>query len=186
MSVWFGWLVCVKWHGVLEGCRNISKINRPHTQPWTQEWMSQLPRHLFAKPPRKNVCQDAAKIIEPKLDDTQCGVFVAVFAAQNKFPHFVTKTTGLKPVKPGMTSNFSESRDPSYVCSAMCPKCLRKERQTKSFRLQSTRHSQESGPKFAQGPGGVITSLTLFGPVLVWSQQNYLKLVLIVRYCESS
>jgi len=35
--------------------------------------MNQLPRHLFAKPPRKSVCQDAVKIIEPKLDNTQCG-----------------------------------------------------------------------------------------------------------------
>jgi len=33
--------------------------------------MNQLPRHLFAKPPRKCVCQDG-KIIEPKLDDIQC------------------------------------------------------------------------------------------------------------------
>ena len=32
--------------------------------------MNQLPWHLFAKPPRKSVYQDAAKIIEPKLDDT--------------------------------------------------------------------------------------------------------------------
>ena len=35
--------------------------------------MNQLPRHLFAQSPRKSVCQDAAKIIEPKLDNTQCG-----------------------------------------------------------------------------------------------------------------
>ena len=35
--------------------------------------MKKLPRHLFAKPPKKSVCQDAAKVIEPKLDDTQCG-----------------------------------------------------------------------------------------------------------------
>jgi len=35
--------------------------------------MNQLPRHLFAKPPKKSVCYDAAKIIEPKLDYTQCG-----------------------------------------------------------------------------------------------------------------
>jgi len=34
--------------------------------------MNQLPRHLFAKLPRKSACQDG-KIIEPKLDDTQCG-----------------------------------------------------------------------------------------------------------------
>jgi len=28
--------------------------------------------------------------------------------------YFVTKSTGLIPVKPGMSSNFSETRDPSY------------------------------------------------------------------------
>jgi len=34
--------------------------------------MNQLPRHLFAKPRKKSVCHDAAKIIiEPKLDNTQ-------------------------------------------------------------------------------------------------------------------
>jgi len=35
--------------------------------------MNQLPRHLFAWSPSKSVCQDAAKIIEPKLDHTQSG-----------------------------------------------------------------------------------------------------------------
>ena len=35
--------------------------------------MNQPPRHLFSKPPNGSACQDAAKIIEPKLDDTQCG-----------------------------------------------------------------------------------------------------------------
>jgi len=34
--------------------------------------MDQLPGDLFAKPPRKRVCQDG-KIIEPKLGDIQCG-----------------------------------------------------------------------------------------------------------------
>jgi len=47
-------------------------------------------------------------------------------------------------------------------------------------------HTQESGPEFVQGPDGVTTSPTLLGPVLVWSQQNYLKLLLIVRYFWSS
>jgi len=47
-------------------------------------------------------------------------------------------------------------------------------------------HPQESGPKFVQGPGGVTASLTLLGTVLVWSQQNYLIFLLIVRYFESS
>jgi len=44
------------------------------------------------------------------------------------------------------------------------------------------KHQRQSGPKFVQGPGDVTTSPTLLGPVLVWSQQNYLKLLLIVRY----
>jgi len=43
-------------------------------------------------------------------------------------------------------------------------------------------HPRENGPEVVQGPGGVTTSLTVFGPVLVWSQQNYLKFLLIVRY----
>jgi len=32
-----------------------------------------------------------------------------------------------------------------------------------------------------QGAGGVTTSPTLLGPVMAWSQQNYLKILLIVR-----
>jgi len=53
--------------------------------------------------------------------------------------HFVTKTTGLKYLRPRMSSHISESRYPSYVSSAMCPDCPRKEWRTKSsFKLQST------------------------------------------------
>ena len=43
---------------------------------------------------------------------------------------------------------------------------------------------QESCPEVVQGPG-VNTSPTLLGPVLVWSQYNYLKLLLTVGYFES-
>jgi len=55
------------------------------------------------------------------------------------------KSTGLKFVKPRMSSHFSESGDPSYVSSAVYPKCPKKEWQTKSFRLQST--PTGNGPK---------------------------------------
>jgi len=51
--------------------------------------------------------------------------------------HFVTKSTGLKSVKPSMSSHFPESIDPRYVNSTMGPKCPRKEWRTKSLRLQS-------------------------------------------------
>ena len=47
-------------------------------------------------------------------------------------------------------------------------------------------HPQESGPEVVQGPGGVTSSPTLLGPVLVWSQQNYLKFLLIVRFSKFS
>jgi len=84
--------------------------------------------------------------------------------------HFATRCSAVKFVKPWMSNHFSESRDPSYVGSAMCPEFPRKDLRGKSYRL----HPKESGPEVDQGPGGVITSPTLLGPVLVWSQQNYL------------
>ena len=88
--------------------------------------------------------------------------------------HFVKKSTGLKPVKPRMPSHFSESRDPNYrPCVQNVP--------GKNFSGYSL-HPRESGPKFVQRPGSVTISPTLLGPVLVWSQQNYLILLLIVRY----
>jgi len=39
---------------------------------------------------------------------------------------FVTKTTGLKSAKPGMSSHFSEPTDPTYNSLVMCPEYLRK------------------------------------------------------------
>ena len=54
--------------------------------------------------------------------------------------HFVTKSTGVKSVWPGTSSHFFESRDPSYVSSAMYPECVRKEWRTKSFGIQSNVH----------------------------------------------
>ena len=86
--------------------------------------------------------------------------------------------------KASISSHFPQWLDPSYVNSAMCPNCPRKEWRTMSFRLSL--HPRESGPKFVQGPGGVTTSPTLLGPFLVWSQQNYLRFLLIARYFESS
>ena len=72
-------------------------------------------------------------------------------------------------------------RDPSCAGSAMSPECPRKDWRGKSC----WPHPRESGPEVVQGPGGVTASPTLLGPVLVQSQQNYLKL-LTVRYFGSS
>jgi len=58
---------------------------------------------------------------------------------------FVTKSKGLRSIKPGMSSPFSESREPMYVSSAMCPQCSRKEWWNKSFGLQSTPTGKWSG-----------------------------------------
>jgi len=45
-------------------------------------------------------------------------------------------------------------------------------------------HPRESGQEVVQEPGGVTTCPTLVRPVIVWSQQYYLKLLLTVRYSE--
>jgi len=74
--------------------------------------------------------------------------------------HFVTKCTAVKFVKSWISSRFSpESRDPSYVGSATCPECPKKDWRGKSGCL----HPRESGPEVVQGPGGVITFPTLHG-----------------------
>ena len=52
--------------------------------------------------------------------------------------HGVTKCTGLKSGKPSMSNHFPVSIDPSYVSSAICRKCCRKQWRTKSIRLQTT------------------------------------------------
>jgi len=63
----------------------------------------------------------------------------------------------------------------------MCPEWLRKIWRDMSCWL----HPRDSGPEVVQGPGGVTTSPTLLGPVLVWSQRNYQRLLLAVRCLES-
>jgi len=47
-------------------------------------------------------------------------------------------------------------------------------------------HPRESGRDFVHGPGGVSKSPTLLGPVLVWSQRNYHRLLKTLRYFEAS
>jgi len=47
-------------------------------------------------------------------------------------------------------------------------------------------YTRESGPDVVQGPSGLATSPTLLGTVLVRSQQNYLRLLLTVRYSKFS
>ena len=65
--------------------------------------------------------------------------------------------------------------------SAMCPECPTKDWWRKSCCL----NPRESDPDVVQGPVGLTTSPTLLGPILMWSQQNYLKLLLIARYSKS-
>ena len=47
-------------------------------------------------------------------------------------------------------------------------------------------HPRERDPDVVQGVGGMTTSPTLIGPDMVWSQQNYLRLLFVVRYFETS
>jgi len=54
---------------------------------------------------------------------------LGVTLRDKKHRYEIRKAQDVKP--------FSESRDPNYIRSAMCPKCPRKEWRTKSFGLQS-------------------------------------------------
>ena len=45
---------------------------------------------------------------------------------------------------------------------------------------------RESSPEINEGAGGMTAYLTLLGLVLVWNQQNYMRLLKTVRYFESS
>ena len=47
-------------------------------------------------------------------------------------------------------------------------------------------HPLESGSEVDEWSDGSITSPTFPGPALVWSQQNYQKLLVTVKYFESS
>jgi len=49
------------------------------------------------------------------------------FCEEFTMRHFLQKCAVVKFVKKWRSSHFSESRDPSYVGSAMCPECLRKD-----------------------------------------------------------
>jgi len=62
------------------------------------------------------------------------------------------------------------------IGSAMCPESPRKNWRDKSCWLHRRESSRE-----VQGPGGVTTSPTLLGSVLVWTEGNFLRLLLIVR-----
>jgi len=86
---------------------------------------------------------------------------------------FATNCAAVKFVKAPMSSCTSYVlRDLSYVDSAICSECPRKDWRGKSFWI----HPQESGAKVDQGPGGEITSPTSLGPVLVLESAKLLEI----------
>ena len=68
-----------------------------------------------------------------------------------------------------MSNHFFESRDTSYVSLPLVQNIPGKNAELTP--PGNSLHPSESRPKFVQGPGGVTTSLTLLGPILVWSSQ---------------
>jgi len=81
-----------------------------------------------------------------------------------------------------MSNHFSKLRDQNCVSSALYPECPAEDWLGKFCWL----NPRENGAEVVQGLGGVTASPILLGPVLVWSQQNYLKLLLTVKYSKSS
>jgi len=101
------------------------------------------------------------------------------FCEKSTVWNFATKSVGVNfdvPVS-WMSSYFSETRDPSYIGSAMCPECPTNDWRGKVCWL----NPWESGWELVQGPGGMSTFTSLLGYILVWSQQIYLRLLLTVR-----
>ena len=82
--------------------------------------------------------------------------------------HFATNCAAVKFAEPWMSKHFSELREHNYVSSAMYPECSTKDWWGKSCLL----NPRESDPNVVQGPGGVTSSQTLLGPVLVWTRRN--------------
>lgn len=76
----------------------------------------------------------------------------------------------------------SEYRDHSYDGSAMWPESSSKYRRDNSCLL----HSRERGTDIDQGLDGEITSPTLFAPVLMCSQQDFQRLLNVVRDFDES
>ena len=96
--------------------------------------------------------------------------------------HFATNCAAVKFAEPWRSKHFFELREHNHVSSAKFPECPTKDWWGNSCWL----NPWESGPNVIQGPGGVTSSPTLLGPVFVWRQQNYLKLLLIVKFSKSS
>ena len=82
--------------------------------------------------------------------------------------------------KQELSSTASCPRDPSYIGLAMCPECPTKDWQDMLCWLhpQESSNTHGSGPEVIQQLGGVTTSPTLLGPILMWSQQNYQRWLL--------
>ena len=96
--------------------------------------------------------------------------------------HFATKCAAVKFSEPWTWNHFSELRYHSYFNSATYPECPTKYWRDKSCWLSP----RQSESEVVQGLDGVTTSPTLLGHVLVWSQQNYQRLLLTERYSKSS
>jgi len=99
--------------------------------------------------------------------------------------HFATKCAAVKVAEPWMWNHISsELREHryQYICFGHVSRIPTKDWRGKSSWL----NQRKRGSEVIQGLGLVTTSPTLLGLVLVWSQQNYLKLLLAVRYSKPS
>jgi len=68
-----------------------------------------------------------------------------------------------------MSNHFFESRDTSSASPPWVQNIPGKNAELTP--PGNSLHPSESGPKFVQGSGDMATSLTLLGPILVWSSQ---------------
>ena len=135
---------------------------------------------MLSNTARLSVFESVSRVMTERILSQKCKRQTLDFCEESTVLYFVTKCVAVKFAEPWMSNHFSESRDHSYVVSATCPECA-----TKNWRGKRWLNLRESGPD-VQRLGWMTTSPTLLGHVLVWRQQNYLKLQLTVRYSESS
>jgi len=96
--------------------------------------------------------------------------------------HFATKCAAVKFAVRWMLNHFSSLREYNYISSARYPECPTEDWWGKPCWL----NPWQSDPDVVQGLGGVTASPTLLDSILVWSEQNYLKLLLTVSFSKFS
>ena len=195
-----GWLVFIRWPGVLKGDRRKAWVIIPMRKGvHSLVCLVSLSLGSLKTCMPRALKKDAAKNLI-QLEDTQWGLphgrshlwswksaTSSARSGDGIFAKSLRRDTSRRSAQLWNSKNpewraTSPNSHLSYVGSAIWAECPRKNWRGVSCCL----HLRESGSKVDQETGGMIRSRTLLGPVLVWSQENHQNLQKTKRYFESS